>query len=312
MRKTDIVVIAVALVYLGISTIHEFNSPGPARRPLPAPSPVAVRKPATDAPSSPRRPPPAVEPPPIVAQPQSPTRPAPEPAAADDPIFDFGGPIARTSGSGTAFAVSSTGAWMTARHVTHDCAELTIYTPRARQDGRLMFAHRSADVSLIDTAQSGPALQLGRGTPAIGTDGYSFGFPNGQMGGAHTQLIGRMRGRYTGGWNGLMPVLAWAEVERYPQDLPAFSGMSGGPVFDADGQVVGIHVSTETRRGRLIAIAPEVLREVSAQTPSISPGGSPLTEVSLPKVSLKSVVEGLYRNRQIAYVYCTVPKPTDY
>ena len=47
------------------------------------------------------------------------------------------------------------------------------------------------------------------------------------------------------------PVLVWAERERVPEGEEHLGGISGGPVFDATGHIIGTTVAGSTRRGRV-------------------------------------------------------------
>jgi S1-C subfamily serine protease len=232
----------------------------------------------------------------------------PEPGP-DDALFEVHIDGINGATTGSAFSVGAAGLWMSARHVTEGCRSIYVFTPRARQTATVAYAHAAADLSMVATGTSGRPLEVANLPPRVGDDGYSFGFPGGQLGGAHTRLVGRMRARLDGRMSGAMPALAWAEVERYPSGLNGFAGMSGGPVFDEHGRVVGIHISTWIRRGRLIAVAPEVLRDARGEAKAFAPSdnAAPVVEFELPGLSLKELSEELYRQGRIAYVYCTPP-----
>ena len=97
--------------------------------------------------------------------------------------------------------------------------------------------------------------------------------------------MGRSRMQLSGEINGTGPVLTWAEVVRYPDDLPALSGMSGGPVFDEQGKIVGIMVAASVRRGRIHTVAPEIL-QATAQSFALtdaSANAEPVSDVATPK-----------------------------
>src|SRR5262245_52236110 len=120
MKRTLIVLVLGAVVALCLAVAYGSRDPMSARRPLPDPSPPVAERPRPDAPQSPRRP-------------------LAEPMLTDDP-FDVAIPETPSSGFGTAFAVSSAGTWITARHVTAGCSRLTVDTPRSRQPGTLAYA----------------------------------------------------------------------------------------------------------------------------------------------------------------------------
>ncbi len=90
--------------------------------------------------------------------------------------------------------------------------------------------------------------------------GYSFGYPQEKLGATEDRLMGRSRMELNGELGGVGPVLTWAETQRFPDALPALSGMSGGPMLDENGKVVGIMVAASVRRGRVHSVAPEILQ----------------------------------------------------
>jgi hypothetical protein len=154
-----------------------------------------------------------------------------------------------------------------------------------------------------------PVLPLSTATPAYGETGFSFGFPSGTLGGAEGRLMGRARMQLGGRLAGTAPVLAWAEVRRFPDALESLGGMSGGPMLDEDGTVVGISVAASDRRGRIFTVAPEVIRTVAAEVPSFVAGRAsaddePVREVGMPPVSLIDVATELSADSRIAKTYC--------
>ena len=53
------------------------------------------------------------------------------------------------------------------------------------------------------------------------------------------------------------PVLAWAEVGRTDGLEGTLSGLSGAPVMDGRGRVLGVTIAEAPRRGRIYTTAPE-------------------------------------------------------
>src|SRR5690606_20068962 len=100
--------------------------------------------------------------------------------------------------------------------------------------------------------------------------------PHGRPGAVRSQLLGRGGMRVTGRYSTREPVLAWAEVERVPDRDDALSGISGGPVFDAAGRLVGVHVAGSLRRGRSYTTAPSSIREMLARGGVPAGGGTPV------------------------------------
>jgi serine protease Do len=279
----------IVLAVLSRQSSFDFASPA-GRRPLPAPA-IAPR---------------ATEP-----APQRIRRPLPVPDA-EDPAF--GVTVANIPPGklalGTAFAVGR-GVWLTARHVANSgCARVVMVIGGTNVLAQIGYLHPEADLALLRTkSQAMPVLPLSTATPAYGETGFSFGFPSGTLGGAEGKLMGRARMQLGGRLAGNAPVLAWAEVRRFPDSLESLGGMSGGPMLDEDGTVVGISVAASDRRGRIFTVAPEVIRTVAAEVPSFVAGRAsaddePVREVGMPPVSLIDVATELSADSRIAKTYC--------
>ena len=48
------------------------------------------------------------------------------------------------------------------------------------------------------------------------------------------------------------PIVAWAEIQRQPGNLSALGGLSGGPMLNKYGEVIGVLVAASQRRGRVM------------------------------------------------------------
>ena len=121
--------------------------------------------------------------------------------------------------------------------------------------------HRWADVSLLGGAGGAPPLAFAEGRLERRQDGFHLGFPAGRPGAVHGALIGRAKVR-TRGRQGEAPALAWAEISREPNRGGSLGGLSGSPVLDSSGRVVGVTIAESPRRGRVISAAPVSLDEV--------------------------------------------------
>ncbi len=165
-------------------------------------------------------------------------------------------------GIGTAFAINESGAWLTARHVVDGCSRVGL----AVGDGRMVRVDEvktshDSDLALLITDRAPAALVLDLDRELrIGEAGYHVGFPQGRSGEAVSLLQARSnlvtRGRYAME----EPVLAWSERERSEGIEGTLSGMSGGPVFDKDGAVIGITVAESPRRDRIYSASPDSIR----------------------------------------------------
>lgn len=185
------------------------------------------------------------------------------------------------SAIGTAFAISLSGVWLTARHVVEDCTSVGLeISPGRISPVNEVRSSPDSDLAVLRTTIAPRALQLrlDEGLKENG-QGYHFGFPQNQPGEAASRLIGRhiiaSRGRFE--YNA--PVLTWAEIGRTRGLFGSLSGISGGPAFDDKGRVVGVTVAESLRRGRVYTASPSSIeRFVSSQKVSLN--GSPAGPVS--------------------------------
>jgi serine protease Do len=268
------------------------------------------RRAPQDDPMSGRRPvPPSAEitpPPGMTAKPPRIRRPIPVEPSPRDPVFIVESPDELPEGaSGTAFPINARGAWMTAQHVTYQCAQIGLLAASGRNVllARVPYAHPAADVAIITANRSAPPVTFSDAPLSEGQAAYSLGYPRGEVGAAYLQLLGRSRTKGGGRMPFASPTLTWAEVERFPRDLDTLGGMSGGPVVDETGQVVGVLVAGSERRGRALSIAPELLQQVRRD---FADGGvsQPVDAVRLGPRRLAQIAESAVREQRVGKVYC--------
>ncbi len=193
--------------------------------------------------------------------------PPPPRAGPSDPVIQI---EVGTKGSstGTAFAITDNGWWLTARHVAHGCDAIWIQTgPRKGLRVQEIHFHPNADLALLRTRTGRVPLGLSSTIPGRGDDGYSLGYPQGRPGDVHARAIGRARMKSVGRYHINEPILAWAEIKRRPYDLPALGGLSGGPMLDERGRVAGVLVASSKRRGRVMTTTQSSIRELLTQVP---------------------------------------------
>jgi S1-C subfamily serine protease len=165
-----------------------------------------------------------------------------------------------TNSVGTAFAVDGDGTYVTARHVVDGCDRVYI----AHQSGRfspvsaIKIDYRRDFAVLKSNNVKAKSVYLASLAPGRGVDGYMMGYPQGNPADVRATVIGRNDMRSSGRYRAREPVVAWVERERLPVFSGALGGISGGPVFDGDGIVVGTVVAGAPRRGRVYTTHPRV------------------------------------------------------
>ncbi len=298
MRRIDAVGIIVTLCLIIVVVLGQVKLPSGApdigRRPMPATPPAAF------APAAPQ---PAPEP-----EPQRVRRPLPEPSPGD-PLFNVNVEAipAGKIGLGTSFPVAN-GLWLTARHVANgNCRQVFVVIGGAALPAQIRYLHPQADLALLQTQPvAAPILPIATQGASAGEAGYSFGFPHGSLGGFAGALLGRSRMQLNGRLQGTDDVLVWAEERRFPDTLEALSGISGGPMLDEKGDVIGITVAASMRRGRVYSVAPEILHDVREEFSLHDPSNfaPPVSEVTAPPVALEDAGSALQNNARIVKAVC--------
>lgn len=173
-----------------------------------------------------------------------------DPAAADDPLSQFfrryqmpepdrRAPPAKGVGSG--FIVSADGYVLTNAHVVADASEVTVkLTDRREFVAKVIGVDKRSDVALIKIAASGlptvhfgdsSRLKPGQWVIAIGSP---FGFENSVTAGVVSATARPLDSTY---------------VPFIQTDAAVNPGNSGGPLFNVDGQVIGINAQIYSRTG---------------------------------------------------------------
>ena len=162
--------------------------------------------------------------------------------------------------TGTAFAIGG-GWWLTARHVADGCDAIGLITgPRQAARAQQVVIHPNADLALLSLRLDPEPFPFLTEALQRGQDGFAIGYPQGSPGDVHAQLMGRVRLKSVGRYRTDEPILAWAERRRVPDSLPALGGLSGGPMFNERGQIIGVLVAASERRGRVMTSDPSSVR----------------------------------------------------
>ena len=158
---------------------------------------------------------------------ESPPAQAPQPATPDEPDG--------VQSSGSAFVVSENGLAVTNNHVIDNCRDISV-TQYVNHDVRLISRDLEADLALIKIeGLTGVPFATVRATPPrLGEDIVVMGYPIGDLMGNELQV-------QPGNVNSLSGLLG--DKSTFTMNASAQPGNSGGPVFDRNGQVVGVVVS---------------------------------------------------------------------
>jgi S1-C subfamily serine protease len=229
----------------------------------------------------------------------------PPPSAFDPEVLVEVGPVA--SGMGTAFAISPDGWWLTARHVVDGCERVGLVVSRGaaapvQEVKRALFA----DLALLRTprAEAPLAIDTSEREFQIGQRAFHVGFPQGRPGEAYSRLIGRERLIATGRYKVEEPVLVWAELGRTGGMRGSLAGMSGGPAFASNGQVIGVTIAESGRRGRIYTAAPSsILRLLRVE--QVDAVGLPAPRLTSDNYGQES--DDLRRALAVAQVVCVAP-----
>lgn len=206
--------------------------------------------------------------------------------------------------TGTAFAIGPEGNWLTARHVVDGCKNLGIAIGRNKIVPVLDYeVYQSGDLALLRT-EGGPtpvALDLSSNLK-VGQYGYHVGYPQAQPGEVTSRLLSRSRLITRGRYQTSEPVLAWAEAGRTRGLVGTLGGISGGPVYDSDGEVIGVTVAESPRRGRIYTTAPKSIENFVPTLASAQVRG--VIRRSLTQQNYGGEADRLRRNLTVVPVVC--------
>ena len=250
----------------------------------------------------------------VVGQRENADAPAPPPpvpgeeAAPLDPESPFNAGARRTpalgpTASGAAFSVSDTGVWVTAGHVVNRCRRVVLMVAEGRGVEARVVRDPEVDLAVLTTEGGAPALPLaGASQIKSGMRGFHVGFPRGRPGELTSRFVGRDTLPAERRGEAPQAVLAWAETGRTEGAEGALYGLSGAPVLDNVGRVVGVTLGEAPRRGRLYSTGPEAV-----QTLMSSVGVAPVAYTPrqlITTVNYGRTADDLRRSLSVAQVFC--------
>ena len=203
---------------------------------------------------------------------------------------------------GTAFSVSDTGVWLTAAHVVKSCRKTAIVVAARRGVLAKVTLAPDNDVAVLKTEGGSPPLPLAPDGPERGERAYHPGFPQGRPGEAATRFLGpaALPGRKRGarGEN----VLAWAEVGRTEDLKGGLEGLSGAPVLDRTGQVIGVTLAESPRRARVYSSTSGAIR-AALKAAKVEPSGFARGQ-AITTDNYGRAADSLRRDLRVAQVVC--------
>jgi len=238
-------------------------------------------------------------PPPMVGQADVPL----DPASPFDPARVVTAPELPQRRAGTAFSVSEAGIWLTARHVVQGCREVALQVAEGRAVAAEVNLDSQADLAVLITAGGAPALPIRAAGPLqIASRAYHPGFPAGRPGEVTSRYLGEETIPADRRKDAPQHVLAWAESGRTDELRGALFGLSGAPVLDGQGGVIGVTLSESPRRGRIYSTDTAAILGAMAQagaTPETQRPGEPVTTDNYGRVA-----DALRRSLSVAQVVC--------
>jgi S1-C subfamily serine protease len=250
----------------------------------------------------------------VVGQREDADAPAPPPpvpgedAAPLDPDSPFNAGAHRTpepgpTASGAAFSVSRGGVWVTAGHVVRQCRRVVLMVAEGRGVAARVVADPDADLAVLTTEGGAPALPLADVSQVErGMRGFHVGFPRGKAGELTSRFVGHATLPAERRGKADQPVLAWAETGRTEGAEGALYGLSGAPVLDHAGRVVGVTLGEAPRRGRLYTTGPEAVRTLMT---SVGVAPAPYVPRQLiTTVNYGRAADDLRRSLSVAQVFC--------
>ncbi len=203
------------------------------------------------------------------------------------------------SGVGTAFVFDDNGNWMTARHVVDGCDKVGLRIGARKGLVMGIDVSTSSDIAVLKADWKRKPLPVDLETQRqLGEYGFFFGFPQGRPGEAVGALLGRHKLIVRGRYRTTEPILAWSEVGRTKNLVGSLGGLSGAPVLDQDGEVIGVVAAESPRRGRIYTVAPRTLRDLIS--------GTDLPAEPITTERFGQHADSYRRERRIAQVICIV------
>ncbi|MGE0724511.1 MAG: serine protease [Alphaproteobacteria bacterium] len=213
---------------------------------------------------------------------------------------------------GSAASIDERGIWLTARHVVEGCEVVVVQDPRERWvRTRVAGLHPQSDLAILTTRGGTPAYPFSDETLRIGETAYGVGYPKDVPSTVEGSLLGRGRLGFRGRMIGEASVTVWVEKQRWPENENPLSGISGGPLFDRQGRIIGVVIAATVRRGRFFAASPENVQDMLAQLPDTDrPRRASPLGVAIGGEKARDFGTWSLTERMVTRVGCVAPKVT--
>lgn len=207
---------------------------------------------------------------------------------------------------GTAFAIDADGNWVTAQHVVEDCRMVYVLVNGDWLPVSVLAIHPVADVAVVRSRNGGTAIQIAAADNLqLDQDGFQIGYPQFKPGATHVKLIGRVRVSRTKRGAAMELAYSWAEISRRPDFEGTLGGISGGPIVDSRGVVVGVNILESSRRGRVTTSSPVSMQQAMSQARVTARSAATMTVNS---DNLAAQADAVRASHAVVRVFCAFHK----
>jgi serine protease Do len=208
-----------------------------------------------------------------------------------------------TSALGTAFVIDEK-ILLSARHVINGCRNSYVLDSKNNAIPIVKTEiQNGTDVALLYIKKPlSPSFFLVDDVDVSGnTEGFHFGFPGNNSGQAYSHFLGQAKVVNSRGYKVDENVLVWSVEKKSSETL---AGISGGPVFNQDGNLVGISIGESIRRGRAYTSNPQT-NKYTVDTYKIVQNKDNAKKIQVDLKNYENLSKSLYNDNMIVKVICS-------